>query len=298
MPTQREDVEEQVRAAAVVRAGARRSRSARRPSGSGATRYGPSAPCDRPVREVADLDEHRARRPGRRGTTASCSPISTSLTVDRRELDGLDRLARARRCRPACRGCRVVGGRSGSGTRRLSSTSTCDALPVGRARRRRASPPTRRGAGTSSCRARGCARAGRRRAGRRRPAARRAATTMSESATWKISHGPLVASSVSSGCASAWALGLVGADHHVAHAERLQVRHADRRRRCCRSAARAPGWSSAWTSPPSSGSGTASCRTPRRRGPPSTPCSRRSSAAAASAPSSCRTGRCPRCSPT
>ena len=47
-----------------------------------------------------------------------------------------------------------------------------------------------------------------------------------------------------------------------------------------------------------SGSGTASCRTPRRTGPPSSRCSRRSSAAAASAPSSCRTCRCPRCSPT
>ena len=47
----------------------------------GATRYGPSAPVDLPVGEVAHPHQHRARRSGRRRTTRRPRPITTSDTV-------------------------------------------------------------------------------------------------------------------------------------------------------------------------------------------------------------------------
>ncbi len=101
-----------------------------------------------------------------------------------------------------------------------------------------------------------------------------------------------------SGWAAASALASGGPHHHVANAERPGGAARRPSRRCRRTAARGPGSTTASTSPPSSGSGTAWCRTPRRTGPPSSRCTRRSRAGAASAPSWCRTGRCRRCSPT
>ena len=227
----------------------------------------------------------------------SCSPITTSLTVTGGRATGsiCSCGTTMSTCLPRVSG--LAAPRLGSGTARVSSTVTwmrCQfagpssagiaahssgcwnqLVPSSRLRSRW-SPG--RWSTTTGCTASGC--------------------TMSESATWKISHGPTRREQRQLGLRLGRRLGLRRCAPSGSARRAPACRARPWRRRCCRNAARAPGWSSAWRSPPWSGSGTAWSRTPRRRGPPSTRCSRRSSAAAASAPSSCRTGRCPRCSPT
>ena len=113
-------------------------------------------PARLPVREVADLDQHRHADL----IDVERQRLLVDLDVrtpDRRRAPPARSARPARRCRPCVprrpvvdlAACRVD-------LRRRSAASR-------RGRRRPASPPTRRGAGTSSCRARGCARAGRRR---------------------------------------------------------------------------------------------------------------------------------------
>ena len=190
-------------------------------------RYGPSAPLDLPVREVADLHEHRHADLVDAEAEVLVAEVDVADTVTVGQVDRLDRLARAARCRPCGRARPARGRRHASGRPRRR----CAATRPGR--RRRASPPTRRGSGTSSCRARGCARAGspprsvddhrlHRRAARRGRCRR----------PGRCSTDPTDADERQLGLQVGLRLGRLGEHHDVLDAERLQVRHADWRRRC------------------------------------------------------------------
>ena len=161
----------------------------------GAMRYGPSAPCDRPVREVADtltstgtptwstwndsvlladLDVADRRPPAASTGSIGCS-----------RHDDVDLLAA---------GVGVVGGAVRVGHQPALVDVDVDALPARRDRRRP-------GIAAHSSRCWNQLVPSSRLRSRWSPARPvdddrlhgRAATTMSESATWKISHGPLVA---------------------------------------------------------------------------------------------------------
>ena len=114
--------------------------------------------------------------------------------------------------------------------------------------------------------------------------------TMSESATSKITHGPEVAIGVRFVCwrASFDRRGREG--DVVLHAEQLHVLRALLDVAAGRTGGGAPDVTARPRAPSWRGSGTASCRTTRRTGPPSSRCSRWSRTAAASSPSACRTG--------